>query len=111
ISIVARKNDISISGGEHISSLEVESALYDHPSVQEVAIVAKKHDQWGETPLAIIVKRENHSHIQANDIIEFTRSQIAIFKAPKEVAFVDALSKNGSRKVLKNHLRNNFNAG
>lgn len=111
ISIVDRKKDIIISGGENISSLEVESALYDHPSVQEVAIVAKKHEKWGETPLAIVVKRENHSHIQAKDIIEFARSKMANFKAPKEVAFVDALPKNGSGKVLKHHLRNNFNAG
>src|SRR5699024_9741517 len=57
ISIVDRKKDIIISGGENISSIEVESVLYDHPAVQEVAIVAKKHEKWGETPLAIIVKR------------------------------------------------------
>src|SRR5690625_324315 len=105
ISIVDRKKDIIISGGENISSLEVESILYDHPAVQEVAIVAMTHEKWGEVPLAVVVKREKHSHIQAHDLIDYARSKLAKFKAPRYVEFVDELPKNGSGKVLKHHLR------
>src|SRR5699024_4934311 len=108
ISIVDRKKDIIISGGENISSLEVESVLYDHPSVQEAAIVAKADDKWGETPLAIIVKRHDHPHITAKDIIAFTRTKLANFKAPKHVEFVEQLPKNGSGKVLKHQQRKTF---
>ena len=109
ISIVDRKKDIIISGGENISSLEVESMLYDHPAIQEVSIVARRHEKWGEVPLAIVVKREHHEHILEQDIIDFARSKLANFKAPRYVEFVDELPKNGSGKVLKHHLRKRFN--
>lgn len=108
IAIVDRKKDIIISGGENISSLEVESVIYDHPSIKEVAVVATEHEKWGETPLAVIVKREGYEDTTEKDIIEFARSKLAHFKAPSRVEFVDGLPKNGSGKVLKHHLRRDF---
>lgn len=108
IAIVDRKKDIIISGGENISSLEVESVMYDHPSIQEVAIVASPHEKWGETPLAIIVRREGHDNVTAKDIIDYARTRLAHFKAPSKVEFVVSLPKNGSGKVLKHHLRRDY---
>lgn len=106
--IVDRKKDIIISGGENTSSLEVESVIYDHPSVNEVAIVASSHEKWGEIPLAVVVKREGYEDTTENEIIAYARSRLAHFKAPKKVVFVAALPKNGSGKVLKHELRNKF---
>src|SRR5699024_516896 len=71
--IVDRKSDIIISGGENISSLEVESALYEHEGVKEAAIIAAPHEKWGETPLAIVVKREGFEQLTSEDIIAFSR--------------------------------------
>ena len=104
ISIVDRKKDIIISGGENISSIEVESVLYEHPAVQEAAIIAKPHEKWGETPHAIIVLREGHVATES-ELLEFTRSKLAHFKCPKEVSFVPELPKTASGKILKVKLR------
>ncbi|MEI3613077.1 long-chain-fatty-acid--CoA ligase [Pseudogracilibacillus sp. SO30301A] len=109
IAIVDRKKDIIISGGENISSLEVESVIYDHPSIKEAAIVATPHEKWGEVPLALVVKREGYEGTTENEIIAYARARLAHFKAPKKVVFMDALPKNGSGKILKHELRNKFN--
>lgn len=106
--IVDRKNDIIISGGENISSLEVESALYEHEGVKEAAIIAAPHDKWGETPLAIVVKREGYEQLTEEDIIAFTRTRLASYKAPTRVTFTDHLSKNANGKILKHELRREF---
>lgn len=106
--IVDRKNDIIISGGENISSLEIESALYEHEGVVEVAIIAAPHEKWGETPHAIIVKREGYEDLSEEDIIAFARTKIASFKAPTKVTFTNELPKNANGKILKHELRRAF---
>lgn len=106
--IVDRKSDIIISGGENISSLEVESAFYEHEGVKEVAIIAAPHEKWGETPMAIVVKREDHEFLTAEDIINFSRSRLATYKAPTIVKFTDELPKNANGKILKHELRRQF---
>lgn len=106
--IVDRKSDIIISGGENISSLEVESALYEHEGVQEAAIIAAPHEKWGETPLAIIAKREGFEDITEEDIIEFSRTRLASYKTPTKVRFIDELPKNANGKILKHELRDQF---
>lgn len=106
--IVDRKSDIIISGGENISSLEVEDALYEHEGIKEAAVIAAPHEKWGETPLAIVVKREGHEHLTADDIISFSRSRLAHFKAPTKVEFIEELPKNANGKILKHELRRQF---
>lgn len=106
--IVDRKSDIIISGGENISSLEIESTLYEHEGVQEAAIIAAPHEKWGETPLAIVVKREGHEALTGEDIIAFSRSRIASYKAPTRVSFMNELPKNANGKILKHELRREF---
>ncbi|MGE6259163.1 long-chain-fatty-acid--CoA ligase [Heyndrickxia sporothermodurans] len=107
IEIVDRKKDIIISGGENISSIEVEGILYEHPGVLEAAIIAIPHEKWGETPLAVVVKREGYT-IDEKDLIEFARQKMAHFKAPTSVSFVDELPKTASGKIQKVRLRNEF---
>ncbi|MCZ2259151.1 long-chain-fatty-acid--CoA ligase [Sporosarcina sp. G11-34] len=107
IAIVDRKKDIIISGGENISSVEVEGVLFDHPSVQDVAIITKPHEKWGETPLALVVIRSGHD-VTEEALITFVRSKLAHFKAPSEVIFVDELPKTASGKVLKHNLRDHY---
>ncbi len=109
INIVDRKQDIIISGGENISSLEVESVMYNHDSVNEVAIIAISHEKWGETPLAIIVKNQGYEHVTKEELVKHARANLAHFKAPSQVEFVDELPKNSNGKLLKHVLRNKFN--
>ncbi|MBS4188832.1 long-chain-fatty-acid--CoA ligase [Bacillus sp. FJAT-49705] len=107
IDIVDRKKDIIISGGENISSIEIEGALYEHPAVIEAAVIAVPHEKWGETPHAFIVLKENHE-VTEQDIITFTREKLAHFKAVTAVTFVEALPKTASGKIQKIHLRNDY---
>lgn len=98
-----RSKDIIISGGENISTIEVESVLYKHPAVLEVAVVARPDDKWGETPCAFITLRENKQVTEA-EIISFCRENMAHFKCPKTVLF-DELPKTSTGKVQKFVLR------
>jgi fatty-acyl-CoA synthase len=107
IEIVDRKKDVIISGGENISSIEVEGALYDHPSVLEAAVIAIPHEKWGETPHACIVLREGHSCTE-EEIIAFSREKLAHFKAITSVSFLKELPKTASGKIQKVHLRNDY---
>lgn len=107
IEIVDRKKDIIISGGENISSIEVEGILYEHPAVIEAAIVAIPHEKWGETPHAIVVVAEDKS-VTGEELIQFTRERVAHFKAPTSVSFVDELPKTASGKIQKVQLRDQF---
>lgn len=107
IDIVDRKKDIIISGGENISSIEVEGVLYEHPAVQEAAVIAIPHEKWGETPHAFVVLKANQ-HVTEEDIIQFSRRHLAHFKAPTSVSFVDELPKTASGKIQKVHLRKQF---
>jgi acyl-CoA synthetase (AMP-forming)/AMP-acid ligase II len=96
--------DVIISGGENISSIEVEGVLLRHPAVQEVAIVGLPHERWGEAPHAFVVRR-NGTAAGAEELIEFARSQLAHFKAPHSITFVDELPKTATGKIQKYVLR------
>ena len=86
IEIKDRAKDIIISGGENISSVEVEIALYKHPAVQLAAVVARPDEKWGETPCAFVQLRPGTA-ATADEIIDFCRGQLAHYKAPKSVVF------------------------
>jgi fatty-acyl-CoA synthase len=107
IDIVDRKKDIIISGGENISSIEVEGTLYEHPAVIEAAIIAIPHEKWGEVPHAVCVLREGQNVTEA-EIIAFCRERMAHFKCPKSVQFVTELPKTASGKIQKVVLREPF---
>ncbi|MGZ5818320.1 MAG: acyl-CoA synthetase [Burkholderiaceae bacterium] len=103
LQIKDRSKDIVISGGENISSIEVEDVLYRHPAVLEAAIVARPDEKWGETPCAFVTLRAGMTTTEA-EIIEFCRQHLARFKVPKHV-FFEALPKTGTGKIQKFILR------
>ena len=103
-----RSKDIIISGGENISSIEVESVLYRHPAVLEAAVTARPDDKWGETPCAFVTLKEGESATEA-EIVAFCRDNLAHFKAPKTVVFCD-LPKTSTGKVQKFVLREHARA-
>lgn len=107
IDIVDRKKDIIISGGENISSIEVEGVLYEHPAVQEAAVIAIPHEKWGETPHAFVVIKEGET-VTEEELIAFSRQHLAHFKAPTSISFVDELPKTASGKIQKVQLRKHF---
>ncbi|HEX6682026.1 MAG TPA: long-chain-fatty-acid--CoA ligase [Candidatus Limnocylindrales bacterium] len=104
IEIRDRLKDVIISGGENISSVEVEGALLRHPAVQEVAIVGLPHEKWGEAPHAFVVLRDAASATE-DEIIAFARENLAHFKAPRGVTFVVELPKTATGKIQKYVLR------
>jgi fatty-acyl-CoA synthase len=103
IQLKDRSKDIIISGGENISSIEVEDVLYKHPAVQAAAVVAKPDDKWGETPCAFIELKPGKD-ATAEDIIKWCREGLAHFKAPKHVVFTE-LPKTSTGKIQKFKLR------
>jgi fatty-acyl-CoA synthase len=108
--IVDRKKEIIVSGGENISSLEIERALSAHPGVYECAVIAVPDDKWGEVPKALVVCKENAA-ATAEDMLAFLRERIAKFKVPKSVEFLPSLPKGGTGKILKKQLREKYWAG
>ena len=110
IEVVDRAKDVIVSGGENISSVEVEAMLYEHPAVLEAAVVGVPDARWGEVPKALVVLRPQQ-HTSEADLIGFCRDHMAHFKAPKSVEFVDALPKTATGKVQKFALREPYWAG
>jgi fatty-acyl-CoA synthase len=108
--IVDRKKDIIVSGGENISSLEVEKALCAHPCVYEVAVIPVPDAQWGDVPKAIVVLKPGSSTTE-QELLKFCRGRLAHYKCPKSVMFVDSLPKTGTGKVMKRELRQKFGSG
>jgi fatty-acyl-CoA synthase len=104
IFIVDRLKDMISSGGENIAGSEVERVLYEHDAVLEAAVVGRPDDRWGEVPVAYVVVRPGMT-VTADVLIEHCRTQLAKFKVPKDVTFIDALPRNPSGKVLKRELR------
>jgi fatty-acyl-CoA synthase len=104
IEIRDRIKDVIISGGENISSIEVEGVLLRHPAVQEAAIVGLPHEKWGEAPFAYVVLKPDGSATEA-ELIAFTRDRLAHFKAPHGVTFVPELPKTATGKIQKYVLR------
>lgn len=107
VEIVDRKKDLIISGGENVSSIEVEGMLYQHPAVLEAACIGIPHEQWGETIAALIVLKPEATATEA-DIIAFCREHMAHFKCPRAVSFVDALPRTATGKIQKNQLRDKY---
>jgi fatty-acyl-CoA synthase len=103
IQLKDRSKDIIISGGENISSIEVEDTIYKHPDVLSAAVVAKPDPKWGETPCAFVELREG-SKTEAKDIVDWCRKHLAHFKCPRYVVFVD-LPKTSTGKIQKFKLR------
>ncbi|MFQ5937651.1 MAG: acyl-CoA synthetase, partial [Acidiferrobacterales bacterium] len=99
-----RSKDIILSGGETISSIEVEDALYRHPAVLEAAVVARPDDKWGETPCAFVNLKDSANETTAKDIIAFCRDHLAHYKTPKTVVF-GPLPKTSTGKIQKFKLR------
>ena len=104
VEIRDRIKDVIISGGENISSVEVEGVLLRHPAVQEVAIVGFPHEKWGEAPHAFVVLHEGE-RADERELFEFARAKLAHFKAPHSVTFVNELPKTATGKIQKYILR------
>jgi acyl-CoA synthetase (AMP-forming)/AMP-acid ligase II len=102
--IVDRFKDMIVSGGENIASSEIERVLYEHDAVREAAVVARPDERWGEVPVAFVVLRDDAT-ATAEALLEHCRAQLARFKVPKAVLFLDELPRNPSGKVLKRELR------
>ncbi|ELK48406.1 acyl-CoA synthetase, partial [Haloferax sp. BAB-2207] len=108
ISIQDRKKDIIISGGENISSIELEDTLFDHDEVADVAVIPVPSDEWGESPKAFVVPTSGDPDapgVTAEALIAFCRERIATYKVPKEVEFVTELPKTATGKIQKYELR------
>jgi acyl-CoA synthetase (AMP-forming)/AMP-acid ligase II len=105
--IVDRKKDLIVSGGENISSLEVEKTLLAHPAVLEVAVIPVPDEKWGEAPKALVVLKSG-AHLNENELIEFCRSRLTHYKCPRSVEFLESLPKTGTGKVLKRELRKKY---
>jgi fatty-acyl-CoA synthase len=104
VEIKDRSKDIIISGGETISTIEIEGALYRHPAVLEAAVVARPDDHWGETPCAFVDLKNDADTVDEADIIAFCRDHLAHYKAPKTVVF-GPLPKTSTGKIQKYVLR------
>jgi acyl-CoA synthetase (AMP-forming)/AMP-acid ligase II len=102
--IVDRLKDLILSGGENIAGSEVERVLYEHDAVLEVAVVGRPDERWGEVPVAFVSLRPT-AIATAEELIQHCRGQLARFKVPKDIVFVDSLPRNPSGKVLKRELR------
>jgi fatty-acyl-CoA synthase len=109
IQLKDRSKDIIISGGENISSIEVEDALYKHPAVAAAAVVAKPDEKWGETPCAFIELKPG-ANATAEEMIEWCRARLARYKCPRHVVFTD-IPKTSTGKIQKFKLREMAKAG
>jgi acyl-CoA synthetase (AMP-forming)/AMP-acid ligase II len=104
VTIVDRKKDMILTGGENVYSTEVENVLYTHPDVLEAAVIGVPDPHWGEAVKACVVLKEGRS-TQEQDIIQFCRENLAHYKAPKHVDFLNALPRTGSGKIYKKGLK------
>jgi fatty-acyl-CoA synthase len=104
VEIKDRSKDVIISGGENISSLEIEEVLYKHSQVMEAAVVARPDEKWGETPCAFVTLKPDSSDVTAAEIISWCRERMAHFKAPRHVVFAE-LPKTSTGKIQKFALR------
>jgi fatty-acyl-CoA synthase len=102
-----RKKDVIISGGENVSSIEVEDCLFQHPAVAEVAVIGVPDDKWGETVKALVVLRSGQAATEA-DLIEHCRAHLAHYKCPTSIDFHDALARTATGKLQKFKLRQEF---
>jgi len=110
VAISDRKKDVIISGGENVSSIEVEDALFSHPDVAEVAVIGVPDDKWGETVKALVVLTEG-SEVGEADLIAFCRDRLAHYKCPTSIEFRDVLARTATGKLQKFKLREPYWAG
>jgi fatty-acyl-CoA synthase len=101
---VDRKKDMIKTGGENVASREVEEVLYQHPGVEEVAVIGLPDPKWIEIVAAVIVPKKGSS-LTEKDLIAYCKEHLAGFKCPKKIALVDKLPKNPSGKILKRELK------
>jgi len=104
IEVKDRSKDIIITGGENVSSLEVEECLYRHPHVMEAAVVARPDEKWGETPCAFVTLKPGSPVLASADLVAWCRKRMAHFKAPKTIVF-GALPKTATGKIQRFRLR------
>jgi fatty-acyl-CoA synthase len=104
LTIQDRKKDVIITGGENVSSIEVEDAIFSHPDVAEVAVIGVPSDKWGETIMALVVKSEG-SDLTEQDLIDYVKSKVARYKAPSSVEFREELARTATGKLQKFKLR------
>jgi fatty-acyl-CoA synthase len=104
IQLKDRSKDIIISGGENISSIEVEDALLKHPAVMYAAVVAKPDEKWGETPCAFVERKSGHESVSEDELIRWCRSNLAHYKCPRHIVFCE-LPKTSTGKIQKFKLR------
>ena len=105
--IVDRKKDIIVSGGENISSLELEKAILGHPAVLEAGVIPVPDEKWGEVPKALVVLKPNAAATES-ELIDFCRSRLAHYKCPRSFEFVASLPKTATGKILKKDLRKQY---
>jgi len=105
--IVDRKKDIIVSGGENISSPELEKAILAHPAVLEAGVIPVPDEKWGEVPKALVVLKPNATTTEA-ELMEFCRTHLSHYKCPRSFEFVESLPKTGTGKILKKDLRKKY---
>ena len=108
--ITDRKKDVIITGGENVSSIEVEDCLYQHADVAEAAVIGVPHDKWGELVTALVVTTEG-SALGEDDVIAWTKQRLAGYKCPKRVEFRSSLARTATGKLQKFKLREPFWVG
>lgn len=111
LTISDRKKDVIISGGENVSSIEVEDCLYAHPAVAEAAVIGVPHEKWGETVKALVVLREGREDVTEAELIAHCKGRLAGYKSPTSVEFRDALPRTSTGKLQKFVLREEYWAG
>jgi acyl-CoA synthetase (AMP-forming)/AMP-acid ligase II len=107
VTISDRKKDVIITGGENVSSIEVEDAIFQHPEVTEVAVIGIPDEKWGELVTALVVTSPG-SQLTEADLIAFTKTKLAGYKCPKRVEFRDELARTATGKLQKFKLREPF---
>ncbi|GAC1381380.1 MAG: AMP-binding protein [Marmoricola sp.] len=107
LTIRDRKKDVIITGGENVSSIEVEDVLFSHPDVAEVAVIGVPHEKWGETIKALVVRTDGSTVTEA-ELIAYCKSKVAGYKAPTSVEFPEALARTANGKLQKFKLRAPF---
>ncbi len=110
VTISDRKKDVIISGGENVSSIEVEDALFSHPDVAEVCVIGIPDEKWGELVFALVVKTTG-SELTEDELIAYTKTKLAGYKCPKQIEFRDALARTATGKLQKFKLREPYWAG
>ena len=109
VMIVDRKKDIIVTGGENVSSIEIEKAIYEHPAVLECAVISVPDSHWGEIPAALLVVKPGTS-VTEHEIVAHCKTRLAGFKVPKRVMVVESLPKSGTGKIVKRELREAYTA-